>query len=364
MQSFDTINAFLATRPTTNVNVSKFPKTGMWRVEFIMHNRTGMYTLRFGFSGYTPGEFKFYIKSKRLIVPGITEAYVDGDTFSILSIAAGSEERAQSICYDMADKYRDDKLLVLPRSHSHFVRDLSGELGEVIDGALAGDGCITVPSTKSGMFLYQLGEKQLGHMEEMVSVLQKYGFDGTIKRYSGSSELTGKTHSFLSITWALRCLKKHRERWYSPEGMKKLPTDVCNTPTFWRWFYAGDGCFERAGAFSGHVTLCANDFSTEEVERLREMLLVHGIESKKWAMRNQGTTEKPQWLIWIFARNARKFLKMTSPAIKGLEYKWAIPDIPIYNCPTCKKDFSPYRADMIYCTPKCREGRDRSLSKK
>lgn len=352
---FTKIDAFLATTFMFDTMLREVPKTGFWRVELLKHNRTSRYTLRTGFSGYNATEIKYYIRSKRIDVKGISEIYTEGDTFSILDIHFDTEELALDFCYDVAEHYRLDPLFVLPRHDPLFFKDLEPDLKDVIDGAVAGDGCITKMSSKSGMFLYQIGNKQLGHIEEMLSVLQSFGYRGEIKTYTAKHKETKEPYIFYSIHWALRCLLKHRERWYTAEGKKRLPLDVSNAPEFWRWFYAGDGCFQQVGAFSGQVTLCANDFSTEDVERLRLMLLEHGIESKKWAMRNQGTVEKPQWLIWMFSENARTFLKMISPAVKGLEYKWAMPEIPIYVCGFCKKEFKPYRADMKYCSSRCRD---------
>lgn len=352
MYSFEEFDSFLSIKQTKDVKISPLPKLGAWRVELLKLNRTGQYTLRFGNSGYNPQEFRYYIENKRLDVPKITDGYVKGDTFSIIDVACGSEQEAQDYCYETASRYKNDELFVLSRGHSYFFKTLPHPLLEAIDGAVAGDGSIIDTTDKAGMFLYQLGEKQLPHMEEFYELLQSYGYDGDIKKYRG--KLNGEPYFFYSLTWFLRCLRLHRDRWYGSDRKKKLPDDVSNTPAFWRWFYAGDGTFAKSGKFGGHATLCVNDFSTIDVERLQSMLLEHDIVSRKWAMKNQGTVEKPQWLIWMFGENARKFLKMTSPAVRGLEYKWEIPEIPTYVCDYCKNEFKPYRADMLYCTPGCR----------
>lgn len=358
MIDYDAIEDFLQYKTDLDFDTGGLPVHRRWRVQIIKHNRSGVFTIRKGYSGYRAAAFRYLIDDGRLADSVITTTYLKGDTFSTLDLAMIDENEALSACYEIADHYKNDSRLSLDRGSNFFFREIPEELIEIIDGALAGDGSIMPASNKSAYFAYQIGEKQRPHIEEMQETLKKFGYNGKIAVYRSRKD--DKYHNVCTLTWFLWAFKKHRDRWYAADRKKRLPEDVRNTPTFWRWFYAGDGCFEQKAAFSGQVTLCVNDFSTEDVERLQAMLLEHGLVSRKWAMRNQGTLEKPQWLIWLFGQNARKFLQLTSPPVRGLEYKWAIPDIPTYVCAHCKVEFKPYRADMKYCTPKCRGRRKRA----
>lgn len=355
---------FINKEEINDVTIRKeMSKIGHWRVGIIKHNKTGLFILRCGRSGYNPTELRYYIKHNRFFMGLINEIYQEGETFSVLEIKCENEEAAENLCYDLTEKFKLNKKFTLPKTSSYYFKDFPQEFVDVIDGCLAGDGGISRISYKKAMFVYTICEKQKDQVYELYDFLKKYDYPKKVCIYNAKQK-DGIPRKLYSLSWSLKYFSKHRDRWYDHNGRKRLPKDVSNSPAFWRWFYAGDGCLEKTGVFSRQVTLCVNDFSLEDVVRLQAMLAEHGLVSRKWIMRNQGSVEKPQFLIWLFSENARKFLEMTSPSVRGVEYKWDIPDLPDYTCAICGLKFKPKAVHHRCCSSKCSKILEKNRKKK
>jgi len=276
---------------------------------------------------------------------------------SLFDIEAIDRNDAWDICAWICETYRDSEKLLTPKDNNFFFRRLPLELQDIIDGAVAGDGFITQHSAVSGTFGLTLGEKQAGHAEEYREELAKFGYSGKIKQVTYyTRQINSKEKTFVTtvrLSWTLWCFLDHRRRWYSGK-QKILPLDVRNTSAFWRWFYAGDGTLYVINPFCYRVLIAANDFLTQDVDRLIAMLKDHGIKSTRYLKRYTEKTGNPQWTIAINKRkDVDRFLKLIGPPVRSIEYKWERPPVPPKDCLGCGKTYIPTRGDNDYCTVKC-----------
>lgn len=326
---------------------------GIIRPTIIKHPATGLFLIQL-----THRTHRVEIISKNLLkaLPEhhqFLKALKIDPTVSVLDIDVGdSSSDGVEFCYWFCSRYRDNPLFALPRSSNFFFKELPEKLLHIIDGALAGDGCIVLNSAVAGVFRLILGSKQRGHLEDFVEELRKFGFSGQIRDNSRFDKHQGKVINSTEINWCLWVFKKHRERWY-PNGVKTLPNDVPNTPDFWRWFYAGDGCLVNNSANSAAILLAANDFSTEDVDRLIAMLSVHGVVAKRFLKRITESTGKPQWVITFYTKSVINFLTMIGGPVKSIEYKWRFLNYPLIPCKHCDMEFYQTRMDREYCSNKC-----------
>lgn len=325
---FDDLETFLRTNYTEDALIGKTPETKYWRVEIFKHNKTGRFFPTARSFTLRPAKFRNLIKSGFASLGLIDNDYVSGDSFSVLRFPTGNEEMAKEICFSIAERYFDHPLLALPLNHPYRFRDLPEELISIIDGALAGDGCIS-QNGKINIFNFSYGcaTKYRGHVEEMAALLQNYGCPNNVRDYITSSSKTSvcypNVNKMSCVNWSLPCLKKHRNRWYSESGKKKLPEDVRNNHLFWRWFYAGDGslCTEYNGKFS--IKIFSNDFTKTEVDRLSSMLEKHGIRSAVYQSPQVTKQGESQFILRIGVKDTVKFLNFIGKPIKDLEYKWS-----------------------------------------
>lgn len=262
---------------------------------------------------------------------------------------------AFDFCCKIASMYKDDVRLLNPRGGDFFLPTIPDALLEILDGAIAGDGGV-YNRYSSSMFRYALGEKQLDHLLEFKSELEKFGYSGIISKNKIALNYTGIDYGYIyTISWTLKAFNKLRDRWYLGK-QKIVPKDLKNSPTFWRWFYAGDGCLYVGSPFSYRVLIAANDFLTDDVDRLISMLNELGIKSTRYLKRYTESTGLPQWTITINDhREVDKFLDYIGRPVRGIEYKWTRPEKPIRVCKNdkCLKDFIPTRGDNAYCSLKC-----------
>lgn len=333
-------------------HINRLPRFNMYRVQVIKHIESGKFTIRKGNSGYTPGMIRSYVKSTKWGVDlgGLGKYINPYSQFATIEIAASSDEDAFDKCHTLAEVFQRDENFTLNRGSSFFFKVLPEPLLEIIDGCVAGDGSIMMPKGSSAFFLYQISSKYKQHIESLRKDLAEYGFSGEIRQYSGTKD--GKRQYFEALTWFLKAFNPHRDRWYR-DGIKKLPDDVRNTPTFWKWLYAGDGSIAKTGEWSRQVSIATNCYSTEDVDRLLDMLKQHGISGTKYNVLARTPSVRPKWAIFIFGQHALNFLYMTFPGVEGLEYKWDIPALPIKFCPVCKGLFRPNVTTRVYCGKAC-----------
>lgn len=259
---------------------------------------------------------------------------------------------AYDFCCDLCERYREDKRLLNPRGSNFFFRTIPDELLEILDGAIAGDGGVYDRKHPSSSFQYVLEAKQRGHIEEFRDELAKFGYSGKIREYWNTYQYG--SHLCVGLTWSLEVFQILRKRWYDGDRRKKIPDDLKNSPTFWRWFYAGDGCLYVLSPFSYRILIASNDFSVEDVDKFILMLAELGIKSKRYFKRNSEKTGIPQWIISIQTKkDVDRFLDYIGKPVKSIEYKWIRPIAEPRTCKGCKISFIPTRNDNEYCTVDC-----------
>lgn len=320
-QLFERVEEFLNTEYVDDFLIGVVKETKFWRVEIVKHNKTGLFYISARHFTVRGSKIRTLYRRGCITLGKIDKYYQDGDTFSILRIPFKDEEDSRSFCYDLADHYRNDTRIALPKKHEYFYKDIPDGLKEIIDGAVAGDGYIGITGRVSSFFAYVISSKYIDHLEELVSELRKYGCESTIHSYIVAGPEKGKEIHSSGITWFLRCFRKHRLRWYRSDGLKKLPDDVQNTSTFWRWFYAGDGCLTLNSRKTPYIRIFSYDFLKEDVDRMKDMLMELGISCSVHTgqVNDKGRT---YYYLYIKEGSVKKFLDMTGPPIKGIEYKW------------------------------------------
>lgn len=345
-------------------NVSNFIKNGSHKetevishsndivlgvVEIFRHRELPLYVLSLKTKVSDPRARRYAIRSGIFDQFGLGRyCKTDKDIVSY-QITFSKHDEAFNYCCHLASLYKDDLGLLNPRDGNFFLPTIPGKLVEILDGAIAGDGGV-YRRYSSSIFTYTLGEKQLGHLEEFKNELSKFGFSGKIRKY----KIIDSDSSFAySISWTLKAFNQLRDRWYV-EKQKILPKDLRNSPNFWKWFYAGDGCLYVGSPFSYRVLIAANDFLTEDVDRLLAMLSELNIKSTKYLKRYTESSGLPQWTIVINNhKEVDKFLDYIGSPVRSIEYKWIRPKKPSRICPGCNTSFTPTRGDNTFCNVSC-----------
>ncbi len=344
---------FIENASIKNIKYSNVRMNGPLRVTIIKHLKTGGFLPKIG--RRSEPFFKF-VKDSLINknVPDKFRARIEDDpNICLMDIEVENSEEAWELCYWLVDHYRETEKILLDSNSNFFFKDLPLALRDIIDGAVAGDAGIYQRAKESAIFYLTLGIKQLGHLEEFRDEIQKFGYRGDIKKYKGFDKINNREYEACTLTWTLRCLLLHRKRWYGENGQKRLPKDLRNTAVFWRWFYAGDGCLYILTNHSYRVLISSNDFLTEDVDRLIDMLREHNIKATKYLKRIGKINKLPQWVLTINKRrDVDSFLSLVSPPIKGLENKWKVPNI-VRECICCHKKFSSNRNNSKYCSFKC-----------
>ncbi len=351
--SKEKIVQFIESKTFPNVKYSSIQRQELFRVNIIKHCKSGKFLPRCGRTSPSINTFLKSLHERESVIPGLMACFEDDPWFNFLDVEMNTYDEALELCYWLVDKYRDSDKLLTPRGSSFFFKTLSSPLIELIDGAVAGDGGIYQKSKQSAIFIYTLEIKQLGHLEEFKEELVKHGYRFEIRYYKSYYEHLERYIETCSITWTLKAFLLHRQRWYDDLGQKKLPADVLNSSTFWRWFYAGDGCLYVISPYSYRILISSNDFSTNDVDRLIFMLSEHGIKSTRY-LKRYGNTGKPQWILTINShKHVDKFLAFIGKPVKSLEYKWERPIRPKIQCKYCKTTFEKFRGDSEVCNSKC-----------
>ncbi len=220
------------------------------------------------------------------------------------------------------------------------------EMKPTLDGVMVGDGHISPPltPTSSTRFIYGLGLAQLEHAEELADRMKDFGCPEKV-----SVKISPLKANF---SWTHPMFVTQRKRWY-PNGTKCIPDDLSNEPEMWRWLYAGDGSLVASGKYSAVVRIAVCAYAVESVDKLRAMLQVHGIVASRNRIQTSDITGMDQYVICLSTGSTEQFLKMTSPPVRSIEYKWYIPEKPTLNCRYCDKEFLPERFGMIFCSRQC-----------
>lgn len=344
---------FIETANGVSIKYSNVRMNGPVRVTIIKHIKTGGFLPKISRRTDNIHTLTKRILTDKVAPEKLRSCMEDDPRICLMDIEVYDEYEAWEVCYWIADYFRQSEKLLLDRDSNFFFKELPLSLLELIDGAVAGDGGIYQRAENSAMFKLALGIKQLGHLESFKEELDKYGYSGKIRTCLRFDRTQQKEIHTCSLTWTLRCFLKHRNRWYRG-GRKVLPDDVLNTPTFWRWFYAGDGCLYVLSPHSYRVLISANDFTTAEVDRFISMLSEHRISSTRYFKRYTESTGEPQWILTINRRrDVDAFLAFIGPPIQSIEYKWIRPEIVDISCTGCGVIFKPQRGDNTYCSIRC-----------
>lgn len=335
-------------------------KDNFWSKEFmshvvtvIKHVASGKFTIKTSIRPYFHRNLLYILNKGRMEIDSLQELYQQDSRFVLYNVPVESFEEAWELCYRFCTKYKNDERLLTSRTSNFFYKELPQELIDIIDGALAGDGCL-IERYRSGHFQLTLSIAQLGHMEDFVDELRRFGFEGTIKTTQLYRKDLKRHIGICSMHWSLWAFTEHRKRWYRDDRTKKLPSGLVNSKAFWRWFYAGDGCLYVLSPYSYRALLAANDFSTEDVDRLIGLLAELGIKSTKYMKRVTESTGLPQWTIAINHHyDVDRFLEYIGPPVKSIEYKWERPPRQKRVCVGCGVTFTATRNDNTYCTVRC-----------
>jgi hypothetical protein len=149
---------------------------------------------------------------------------------------------------------------------------MQGELLEILDGELLGDGCLVKPKTSSALFCY--GTSRGPYIAWLADLLCLHGLEG--KAYGPRCN----TGSFGKISFDYHS-KRYPElydlyqRWY-PNGKKAVPRDLRLTPTVCRHWYIGDGTFKQLKPWHApSLSIATMGFTREDVEYLQYLLEPH-----------------------------------------------------------------------------------------
>lgn len=317
-------------------------------VTIIKHLKTGKFIPKLTKLKHRLYMIRSYLRNKRLAEGEFTRTCEDDPRLSAFHCNVVSFEEGWDICSEICKEYKDSERIFEETNQNFFHRHLPDELIDILNGALAGDGFITQRGP-SGYFKLALGYKQLGHLEDFTDAIRPFGFTGKIKKFEYKNPPT------CNVDWSLWALLDLYFEWYGESKQKYLPVTLRNTSSFWRWFYAGDGCLYVYTNHAYRILIAANDFTTEDVDRLITMLAMVGVKAVRYLKRYTEKTGSPQWTIAINKKqDVNRFLDFIGSPIKSLEYKWERPK-PTKVCLFCKEIFIQNRNNSRYCSPVCRK---------
>jgi len=166
--------------------------------------------------------------------------------------------------------------------------ELSESLTELLDGLLLGDGNIAL---REKSCCYQHTDKHYGYLEWLSDKLWSFGLE-----QSGRIRKCSRGYQFRTRYY--RTLMKVRKRWYSIDGIKKIPEDLFLSPTVLKYWFISDGTFQagKEGTKKGERLLIVLEFDVEGKIRLCKQLETLGIYCSSY---RSG--------IYIWAKSRRKF---------------------------------------------------------
>jgi len=197
-------------------------------------------------------------------------------------------------------------------------------LSNVLDGLLISDAYI--PENQSLLYFGQCRE----HREyvEYVAGLLGYPPERVRDRTRQPDKRTGKQYSCSELrTLSHPEYTRLRRRWYR-EGRKVVPGDLRMSAEFaLHWFLCDGACSVNRGR--GHLILCTDSFTREEVEFLRSLLAQVGIESRLLASKR----------IRVRQITIDRFYEYVGECpVDCLAYKW----IPLENRGSKQTDWKPH----------------------
>lgn len=216
---------------------------------------------------------------------------------------------------------------------------------EFLDGLLAGDGYYDRDSNSTSKLT--LGTSFHIYAEEVAKELVQHKIPVTIDVFKDEARSTG--YNFVARTPKILELRRQRLRWYpEPDCIKRVPRDIKDTPTMWKWLYVGDGTLLGTTncRWARKCGIATDAFPEEDVKFLCELLNKRGFDAY------YKPHNKP-YQFQITINKADKFLEFIGEPIKSFEYKWNIPKKVTKYCRWCSKKFIIKYMKQVFCTHKC-----------
>lgn len=186
---------------------------------------------------------------------------------------------------------------------------------EYLDGALLGDGCLSLHKNSiNSKFIYSSKSKQ--HVEFVFNPFMNFMTSEEIKHLKYFDKRTQKTYEqYRARTFANPCFQKEKERWYK-EGKKIIPPDLKLSPTTCLIWYLGDGSLIHSKHHRGiHIKLSTDCFTLEEVKFLCQLLTSF----EAHPLKDTATTYR----IYIPHHKIKEFLEYIGPCpFEDYKHKW------------------------------------------
>jgi len=195
---------------------------------------------------------------------------------------------------------------------------------EMLDGLLIGDAYI--PAKQRLLYFAQC--RKCREYVEYVARQLGVGIERVRDRVRQPDKRTGRQYECSELrTLSHPAYAQLRERWYR-EGKKVVPEDLRISREFvLHWFLCDGACSVNRG--SGHLMLCTDSFTREEVESLQRLLQTANIESSLMSNRRIRVRQKSIVRFYDYIGE--------SP-VQCLAYKW----IPTENRGSRQTDLKPF----------------------
>lgn len=167
-------------------------------------------------------------------------------------------DRSYTAVWEQFDKHDRPR-----RDNANHV-ELTDQLRRLLDGLLAGDGCL-YPENKAAYYLH--GDSYKAFVDWLEDVLDSHGVE-TISRWTTEGDTGWEAYHLR--TRAYRELLGVEGRWYA-DRKKRLPPDFELSPTTLLMWYIGDGSYIPQRWGENNVILYSDTF-VDEKERVEGLL--------------------------------------------------------------------------------------------
>lgn len=172
-------------------------------------------------------------------------------------------------------------------------------LRPLLDGLLLGDGSLEAPTTSES----RLEISQRTSCQEWLTLIQHGLWQGGVT----SSVLDRKERGHQLRTRKYRSFTEERRRWY-PDGIKRVPADVClNAEALAHWYW-GDGTSDPY-----RMTFCTDGFSVHEVEFLIARLGAEYGWQLRWQFHPKENGTRLPRIICGKAKDRRELVELIRP---------------------------------------------------
>lgn len=189
-----------------------------------------------------------------------------------------------------------------------------------LQGAMLGDGCLSVTRSGVGNAWFGYTSRSLQHCEFVAQLFKGVMVAKGIKHVSVYDKRTNKTYErYLFRSQMNTSFTDEWKRWYK-DGTKHIPEDLELNPTVCLIWFIGDGCLSNS-KYSQEVKLATHCFAKNELE---EILIpqMSPFEARTNICGRQRDGEK-QYGIFIPHRKVKDFLDFIGDCpFDDYSYKW------------------------------------------